>query len=165
VRKSSVVMMAIVLLALGSMLVAGNSVLAPLAQDAERGKELTRYFGYRGDLVPETRVRFLRVRGSENRLAAEGRGLLVEMTPATAVRSRPGGLDSLTRMAARMAVEQSPGYRPHWVEVVMVGVPGPKGADTHTLVRLSPDGLPGDPVPALPATAPTTATPAAATPR
>jgi hypothetical protein len=154
VRKSSAIMMAIVLLGIGGMLLAANTALRPLAQDAEVAQVLTRWLKSRGDLAPDSRVKARRVRASDKRLATKGKGILLELRPSADVLKREGGLRGLARTVGRAAVREMGTVRLDWIELVLRTGPGEDGASLVTLVPVEEGGEVGEPVPPLPASAP-----------
>src|SRR5688572_19532232 len=96
-RKSTWIMVGIMVAALCGMLLAANAMISPLKRDAELSSLLTRYFAQRGDLRPGTKLTALRARGSEKRLAKAGSGVVVELYPADQVLHADGGLAALAR--------------------------------------------------------------------
>ena len=150
-RRSSVVILSIMLVAFGAMFAAAGSALGPLAEDAKASKLLTRLLEARGDLVAGTRVRLSRLPGSETRLAPDGRGLVVRLNPSPQVLERRGGLRLLALRVARESLSRFSGHRVDWIEVAFE-IAGPRGG-TETILTLLDAGdgtLTGDPTPPLP---------------
>jgi len=117
VRRSSIIILSIMMVAFGAIMAAGGSALRPLAEDANASKVLTRQFKARGDLVEGTKVRLSRLPAAENRLAREGRGLVILMEPSPQVTARRGGLRLLALRAAQEALSRFPGQALAWVEI------------------------------------------------
>ena len=116
-RRSSVVILSIMLVAFGGIMAAGGSALKPLAQDAGSAKVLTRHLQARGDLAEGTEGHLSRLPGTERRLASEGCGLVVQLTPSAEVTRRRGGLRILVLRAAQEGLSRFPGGGLDWVEV------------------------------------------------
>ena len=151
-RRSSVIILSIMLVAFGAMFAAAGSALRPLAQDAEASKVLTRHMLARGDVEAGTRVRLSRLPGSEKRLANEGRGLVIQLVPAARVRARRGGLRLLALRVAREGLSRFPGKRVDWIEVDLE-VPRPGGGapqQLKTLMDTADGSSVGEPAPPLP---------------
>ncbi|MHC5011655.1 MAG: hypothetical protein ACYTG6_12035 [Planctomycetota bacterium] len=154
-RRSSILIMAIMVIGFGALLFAAQGMLRPLAKDADVAKAVTSLLEERGDLAPGSRVLATRVSASERRLAEQGVGLLLELHPSTEVLQRKEGLRSLATRAAREALLRHPAPNLKWVEVAFLVGKGtaPDGGDRlRTLVALSPEGSLLPPEPALPET-------------
>lgn len=150
-RRSSIVILCIMMVAFGGIMAAGGSALRPLARDAEASKVLTRQFQARGDLEVGTKVRLSRLPANENRLAQEGRGVVIQLTPSAQVTGRKGGLRILTLRLAREALARFPGQPLDWVEVGL-DVRQPDGTPKRlkTLLDAGPEEGLGEPRPPLP---------------
>lgn len=154
-RKSTAMVLTIMMVAFGAMFAAAGSALKPLAADADVSKELTRFLHHRGDLATETRVRAFRLPASEERLADEGRGLVIRIVPNEAVRTRRNGLRMLAQRVAQEGLALYPNAKLSWVEVVFRL--SEEAADTdegtlRTLLPVGPEGRIGKPEPQLPMT-------------
>ena len=150
-RRSSVVILSIMLIAFGAIMAAGGTALKPLAQDAEASKVLTRQLEARGDIVKGTRVRLSRLPANEHRLAEEGLGVVIQLTPSDEVKGRKGGLRLLALRAAQEAIARFPGRKLGWVEVGFeIGQPDGTTRRLRTLLDASSGEGVGDPNPKLP---------------
>jgi hypothetical protein len=149
------IMMAILVVGFGSLFLAAGPMLKPLVKAANVGQDLTHLFTQRGDIAEGTRVLSGPARGGTgDRLAAEGRGMVLELTPSDAVRARPEGLRALARSAARGAFEAYEQDRLDWVELRLL-VGATREEALRTLVKPDPDGRGvGEPTPPLPLTHP-----------
>jgi hypothetical protein len=151
VRRSSVVILSIMLVTFGAIMAAGGTALKPLAQDADASKVLTRHLVARGDIEEGTKVRLSRLPASDNRLAQEGRGLVIQLTPSAQVTGRRGALRLLVLRVATEGLGRFPGRALDWVEVGLE-IRQPDGS-TQPLRTLLPvrdgEGL-GKPQPPLP---------------
>ena len=116
-RRSSVVILSIMLVTFGAIMAAGGTALKPLAQDADASKVLTRQLQARGDIEDGTKVRLSRLPASAHRLAQEGRGLVIQLTPSAQVTGRRGALRLLVLRAAQEGLGRFPGQALDWVEV------------------------------------------------
>ena len=139
-RKSSMISMAIVLVALVGMMVAADMALKPMKHTIAIAADLTAMLHARGDLEPETKVFLLARRAGPQHLAKDGWGLVIEAQPSESIRSRKGRLGKLAR---RLANEASRLYRARkgrvvaWYEVRF----GPAKDPWHrTLMTVSKDG-------------------------
>ena len=143
-RKSTVIMMAILLAAFGALLAAADATLKPLAEDAGISKELTRDLENQERIEPGTKVTVLRVGPSPRRLAEEGRGLLVQLQPRRGRTSRmKGGLSRLASVVAEQAKGAFPAATVRWIEVVFE-----LGEERRaTLLRVDEGGRLGRPFP------------------
>jgi hypothetical protein len=146
-RRSTVIVMIILVVGFGGLLLAAQGMLKPLAKDAELAKELTSMLQGRGDLAEGTRVRAVRVAGGEKRLAPSGTGLLLDLTPSARVREQPKGLSALATRIAREALQRHTATNLRWVEVTFF-VEGTEGV--RTLVAVGPEGNLLPPAPPLP---------------
>jgi hypothetical protein len=151
-RKSTLLIMSIMLLAFGGMLVAANGVLGPMAKDAQVAHEVTKILEERGDLAEGAHVRAIRRPAGPKRLAKEGTGLVLQLPPSETVLHKKGELNALAMRAAREALLRHPARNLKWVEV-MVLLPGEKeDAEPHlrTLVAIGPGERLLKPDPPLP---------------
>ena len=150
-RRSSVVILSIMMVAFGAIMAAGGSALRPLAQDADASKVLTRHLLARGDIQVGTKVRLSRLPAAENRLAEEGRGIVIQLTPSDPVTRRRGGLRLLVIRVADEAVSRFPGKPQDWVEVALeVRHPNGRLETLRTLLDASSGEGVGAPEPPLP---------------
>lgn len=150
-RKSYILSMAIVLMALVGMMVAADMALKPMKANLAIAADLTAMLEARGDTVPETKVLILTRAATERDLATDGFGMILELTPSDMVRRRQGRLERLARRgigeAARL-YRQARGRSLDWFEVRFM-----EGDDPVHRV-LFPVGKTGDlgaPSPAIPA--------------
>ena len=151
-RRSSVVILSIMMVAFGTIMAAGGSALKPLARDADASRVLTRHLEARGDIVAGTKVRLSRLPVTDRRLAKEGRGLVIQLTPSTQVTGRRGGLRLLVLRAAQEGLSRFPGHNLDWVEVSLeVGQADGRPQTLRTLLDTSSGDGVGDPRPPLPA--------------
>lgn len=151
-RRSSVVILSIMMVAFGAIMAAGGSALKPLAQDADASKGLTRHLEARGDIEEGTKVRLSRLPATEKRLAQEGRGLVIQLIPSAQVTQRKGGLRLLVLRAAQEALSRFPGRDLDWVEVGLeIRQPDGRQQTLRTLLDTSSGGGVGAPQPPLPA--------------
>ena len=149
-RKSTLIIMAILVVAFGSMMFAANLMIEPYARDAQLATELTRLLESRDELAKDGKVRLLTLKGGgEGRMAADGRGLVISLEPSEEVRTRRGGVRALANFLAVKALDAYTGGRQRlgWVEVTFRTSQGEKGDDLRTLQRLDDEGrlLPGKP--------------------
>ena len=150
-RRSSVVILSIMLVAFGSIMAVGGSALKPLAQDADASKVLTRHLQARGDIEEGTKVRLSRLPATEKRLAKEGRGLVIQLTPSVEVTQRRGGLRLLVLRAAQEGLSRFPGRGLDWIEVGLeIRQPDGRQQTLRTLLDASSGESVGDPQPPLP---------------
>src|SRR5262245_60112812 len=101
-RKSTVIILILLLVAGAGTLLLADLAFSPFKEDVKIAGRLTRQFGDRGDLAEKSVVKLRRIARQEGR---EGQGLNVEVTPSPAVQARPGGLRALARGLVRQAVE------------------------------------------------------------
>ena len=156
-RKSVMITMAIVVVALVGMMFAADLALKPYHQYARIGKDLTNILEMRREIEEGTTVFTLAKvakKGDEKRLAEEGWGMLIELTPSERVRTKKGSLEKLAYRAAREASDlyrQSRGKPLEWFEIKLELA---KDRSERTLIRVSEDGRLGRPEPRLPASIP-----------
>lgn len=141
-RKSTLVVLLLLLGAGAGLLFLADAYLGPLKEGAEVGQRLSRLFGDGGDLAPGSRVKTRRLPGAAG---LEGAGLRIEATPAPAVLARRGGLRALARALAREGGADLGGFR--WVRIRLLL---PEGGELDVLVPRGADGQVGEPDPALP---------------
>lgn len=134
-RKSSAIVMGIIVVAFGGLMMAANVALKPLERYANIAAEVTSILANLELIEPRSKVFVLGVKGGEKRLAPSGFGLLVEFAPAASVRSTPGRLE---RVAYR-AIEEVRGLHgrgtgpdAEWYEIKLL-LPG--GGLHRSLVR------------------------------
>ena len=148
-RKTVAVTMAIVVMSLVGMMFAANVALKPYQQYARIGRELTTILEMRRDIREGTTVFTLAKVATDKRLADDGWGMLIELTPSDRVKTKPGSMEKLAYRVAREAADlyrQSRGKPLEWFEIKM-----DLGADVYerTLIRISRDGRLGRPEPRL----------------
>ena len=149
-RKSTGVIMTIILVAMVGMMFAANVAMKPYQRYARIGKEVKNILLMRGELEKSSKVFILGKVAGEKNLAEGGFGLLIELTPAEAVRTQPGRLRRLAVRAAREAsllYSEGRGNRLEWVEVKLEF--GPEQSE-RTLMLVGPEGQLGAQIPALP---------------
>ena len=146
-KKSTIIILIILLVCFGGMMFLLDFYSAGLREDIEVGNKLTRWALDRGDLAERTKVRVGRRKPQEGR---EGTGLLAEVTPSEATAGRPGGLRALALALAGEAARSYPETGPaaiRWVELRLLS-PGRNTA--KTVLRRSEGSQFGEPEPALP---------------
>lgn len=148
-RKSTITIMAILLVCFGTMLVAANVLSKPLQEDALLGKELTRQFEHQEVIHEGTKVTIVRLPASERTLAQEGRGVIVRLCPAEKIRQRMGGVNTLLRKVGREIRDAYRGSRIDWIEFRIESALLPDAEPFRTLVVRNADGLFGEPYPSL----------------
>ncbi len=119
-RKSYVFSMAIILIALVGMMVAAEMALKPMKRSMAVAKDLTALLEARGDIEPGSKVVVITLKAEERHLAEEGYGMILELEPSEAVRSRKGRLAKLARRAVAEAGrlhKQGKGKPLAWFEV------------------------------------------------
>ena len=156
-RKPVMITMAIVVVALVGMMFAANMALKPFTQYARIGQDLTNILEMRKEIEDGTTVftmAKIAKKGDEKRLAEDGWGLLIELTPSERVRQKKGSMEKLALRAAREAGElyaQGRGKPLEWFEITMEL---PEERAEKTLIKVAEDGRMSRPSPRLPATAP-----------
>lgn len=161
-RKSTVIVLVLLLVMGAGLMFLADLYLGPLKEDAGVGQRLTRLFGDGGDLVPGTKVLSRRLPAEPT---LEGPGLRLEASPAPAVLAKPGALRTLARALAREGADALYGKDGPWPgRFVRVRFKLPEGAEVDVLLRLGAQGNVGDPEPPLPATWPPTPPAPAPTP-
>jgi hypothetical protein len=153
-RKSTSIMMAIVLIAFGSMMVAANVALKPYQRYAKIGSELTLALGNLGMIREDTKVFVLCRTADEKRLAEDGFGMLVELAPSESAMGRAGRMERVALRACREAVRlyrQKRDRALDWIEVKLL-----LSEDTthRSLIAVEKSGRLARPQPAIPATFP-----------
>lgn len=146
-RKSTLIMLGIMLVACLGMLLLANVYLSPLQEDIEAARELTLWLADRGDIAPGSKVRLRRIPKDAQQ---PGLGLLLEITPAPEVLGRPRALTGLVRRAADQALGAYPIDGAGSVRWLRATVTLPDGTLRSCELLRSPEHGLGDPVPALP---------------
>jgi hypothetical protein len=156
-RKSTIVILVLLLVAGAGSLLVADLALSPFKEELDVASRLTRQFGERGDLVADSTVKLRRITQHEGR---EGQGLNLEVWPSVAVQTRSGGMRALARNLAREAIEAYgvTGSGIRWFRI-RVFLPGDESRDV--LLWRDTDNQVGDPQPSLPSTWP----PAGSAPR
>ena len=153
-RKSTSIVMAIIVLGFGGMMVAANVALKPLQRYARLGREATDVLSQLQMIEPDSKVFVLGQAGGKKRLASDGWGLLIEVEPSRAVRTRKGRLE---RLAFKSIAEVSALYHRQkgkdidWFEVKLLL---PDGTAHRSLIRLDAARRVGRPEPPIPAVLP-----------
>jgi hypothetical protein len=153
-RKATLAVAVILLLSMLGMMFAANTLLGSVQRDVDLGKNLTRYFDSRGALAPGTKVTALHSGPTPRRLATEGNGLVLEVTPSDDVRKGRTGLADLVGLLVRTALDEGGPNRVSWVEVAIHLDPDKDAAPFRTLIPVASAGEIGDPTPPLPAAPP-----------
>lgn len=119
-RKASVAILTIMLLAFAVMFVVAQQALGPLAEDVALAKDLRASWAAREWLAPETKVRASRAKGGgERRLAPDGRGLIVSFEPSARLVAEPGAIAALTpRMVDAIQRAAGTGRPLDWIELI-----------------------------------------------
>ena len=149
-RKSYIFSMAIVLIALVGMMIAADMALKPMKAALAIGSDLTTMLEARGDIAPESKVLVIPRAAGEKDLATEGFGIVIELTPSDAVRSRNGRLEKLARRSIREAsrlYERARGRSPAWYEIRFMDG---ERIGHRVLFPIGPSGEIGSPAPAIP---------------
>ena len=147
-RKSTVMIMAILMLCFGTLLVAASVLSKPMKQDAMMGKELTKLLTYQEVIEKGTKVSVVRRPASKHKtLATEGRGVVVRLSPAKAVRKKNGGVNAILRRIVSQISDGYAGSRVDWIEFHLSLDDRPQAKPVRTLVRRSASGgfLPPNP--------------------
>ena len=150
-RKSTVMIMAILMLCFGTLLIAASVLAKPMKQDALLGKELTRLLAYREVIEEGSTVSVVRRPAQKDKtLAAEGRGVIVELTPARKISKRRGGVSAVLSQVVSQVRDTYADTRLDWIEFHLLPAdPGKKGAKpVRTLVRRTATGF-GPPKPSV----------------
>lgn len=152
-RKSSVIMLGLLLLVFGVMVVATGWLQGTYEDDLRRSRELTDALRHRGVLREGTSIlSLMRVGGGEKRLAASGPGVLIELAPSPSVLARRGALEEmLRRLCAEHLELLPPGTAVEWYELRLQMDQDPESPPFRTLLRRGQDGLLLGAAPALPA--------------
>lgn len=149
-RKTVAISMAIVVLSLVGMMFAANMALKPFQQYARIGTDLTNILEMRNDIEKGTDVFTLAKVATEKRLAEDGWGMLIELTPSDRVKAKSGSMEKLAYRAAREAAElygSRAGKPLEWFEIEMKLA---RSVTKRTLIRVGEDGRLGKPEPKLP---------------
>lgn len=119
-RKSYIFSMAIVLVALVGMMLAADMALKPMKQTIAISGDVTAMLEARGDLQPDTKVLVLTRKAGKQHLAEDGFGMILELSPSDAVRTRQGRLERLALRVIHESgrlYEQGRGKSVAWYEV------------------------------------------------
>jgi hypothetical protein len=152
VKRSTLAIVAILVLAFGGMMLAANWTMKTFEGDLRQSRELTDLLLHRDLVEPGSRVLVLSKRGGgEKRLAPDGEGVYVELTPSRTVRERRGGLADLTDFVGRELLEAAHDRKVDWFEYRLIRVRDDGSSEElRTLVRTDEHGRPRDPEPPLP---------------
>jgi hypothetical protein len=159
-RKSTVIILVILLVAGIGMLFILDVATEMTRETLQAQQRLTRLFGDRGDIVHGSHVR---LRWENQEQGRTGQGLKVEVTPAKAVLERSGGLRGLVRALAREAPATfgRVGESLRWMRILVFF---PDGERLETWLERDLEDAFGDPNPPLPETWPETKKPPAPPP-
>ncbi|MGE0193010.1 MAG: hypothetical protein AB7T63_13320 [Planctomycetota bacterium] len=153
-RRSTIMAASILILGAVGLLVAAQMLLKPYRQDAALGSELQRMLAAEGAVEETSKVI---VQGSRragpDHLATEGVGVVVDLVPTAQLRTRRGGLESLTRRTVEAVLDRFRERRIDWVEL-RLRVRGPDQEPLRTLVQAGPTGMILAPRPPLPLSLP-----------
>jgi hypothetical protein len=159
-RKSTLIMMGIMLAACFGMLFLANAYLSPFKEDIEAARTLTQYLEDRGDIVPGSKAKLRRVTNDPQR---KGLGLLLEVQPSAELLKRPRGLTTLVRRSVEQAVANYPLEGAGSVAWLRATLTFPDGVvRSCEVLRLEAGGY-GEPTPRLPDVWPPPAPPDART--
>lgn len=148
-RKSTVMMMAILMLCFGTLLVAAGVLSKPLKQDAQLSKELTKLLLYQEVIEPGTKVDIFRRPAAKNRtLAQEGRGVVVRLSPAAKIRKRGGVRVILARIVSQLR-DGLHGAKLDWIEFRLDFEETPDDKPFRTLLTRTAGGGFTSPKPAV----------------
>lgn len=153
-RKPVMITMAIVVLALVSMMFAASMALKPYREYARIGHDLTNILEMRSEIRKGSKVLALAKGASEKHLAEDGWGMLIDLSPSQQVMQKPGRLEKLAYRAAREASElygQGRGKPLQWFEITMELGPD---LSERTLIPVDRDGRLGRSAPRLRGTYP-----------
>lgn len=163
-RKSSLVLMGLLVLLFAGLLLASGWMHGTYEEDLARSADLTRLLAGQGLLREGTRVLVLRRSGGgERRLAPDGQGLLIEFAPAPDLLERAGGLPGLIERTCREAQALLPPGTPvDWFELAVQLETDARAPRWRTLVRRDAYGTlaPPDPAPPPPPRPPAAPDPA-----
>jgi hypothetical protein len=149
-RKSTGIVMGIIVIAFGGMMVAADFALKPLKQYAAMGGELTNILRHLDMVEPQSKVYVLGRPGGSDHLAKDGFGMLIELTPGKRVRETKGRIGRVVYRAveeARTLYARKKGRKLDWFEIKLV-LPGDKVL--RSLLEMDDAGRMGRPEPALP---------------
>lgn len=123
-RKSTLIAISIIVVALGAMMFAANWMLTPLKQDAEAAKEIQGELHNLGWLAEGTKVRARSLKGGDKgnrRLFREQEwGVLVILSPNVATFRSEGRLVSLAQRVVETVTEKGArGKGIRWVELAL----------------------------------------------
>lgn len=149
-RKSTVTMMAILMLCFGTLLVAAGVLSKPMKQDALIAKELTKLLGYQEVIREGSKVSVTRVPAVKDKtLAEQGRGVVVRLCPSATIRSRRGGVRVVLDRITSHLRDGYAGTRLDWIEFQLESASAPERKPIRTLrVRTAMGGF-SDPSPAV----------------
>ena len=147
-RRSSVMMMGILVLACGALLVGANMLLGTVETDARLAQELTNLLAQREDIADGSRVQALRRPAGNKTLATEGKGVVVVLEPSTTVKSRRGGMQALLGIVVRETANHFRGRHVDWVELHL-RLEGAEADPFRTVLHRSGDQF-GVPQPSIP---------------
>ncbi len=150
-RKTSVIVMFILLIAFGSMLMAANTLLTPMEDDFKMAKELAGVLRNRDMLAPDTKVFARTSRGAANpiRLSRdkETQGAVVEVHPAMDVLTKRNRLRRMAGTIAREVEGLIGSAKLDWLELAIYVA----DKETHRVLMLrDAEGAWQAPVPPLP---------------
>ena len=152
-RRSTIIAVSILALACVGLLVAAQMLLQPFHEDASLAGELTRLLTQEQALAEGSTVRLLGgLPASPRTLAEEGRGVVVTLEPAAALRGRRGGLEGLVRRVTEVVLERYRDRRTDWIEFELK-LGGAEAEPFRTVVAVGSGGLLVPPAPPLPAPA------------
>ena len=149
-RKSTVMIMAMLMVCFGTLLVAASVLSKPMKQDAQLAKELTRLLTYQEAIESGTQVSvFRRPAAKDKTLADEGRGVVVRLRPSVAIKGRRGGLRAVLARIVSQVRDSYSGSRLDWIEFQLESPETPTAEPFRTLVKRASDGEFGPPRPAV----------------
>lgn len=149
-RKSTLIIMAILVVGFGALLIGADLAMEPLKEDIQLAKELRAIFRKREWVEPETAkglrppVRLSRVGSAADkseRLADQGAGILLVMRPVERLLADPGAMHDVAMLVAGEVEENRPqaakGWNFDWIEL---RIEAPDGSDLgRTLIRREGD--------------------------
>jgi hypothetical protein len=155
-RKSTLMVMLILVGAFAVLMYLANSSLGMYRPDIEAAQQLTSRSEERGDLADGSRVKLRRVDGSG---ARKGPGLNVEAKPSPDLLRRDGGLTALARALVVDALSAYPADVAESLRWFKLTFELPEGATQVVHLDRPPDGSLLGPTPPLPRTWPPTGAP------
>ncbi len=150
-RKSSVVVLFVLLIAFSAMLMAANTLLGPMERDLRVGKELAAALTVRRLIEPDSKVFTRSSRGGANEIRLnrdkDTSGVVVEVEPTREVLTKRGGLRAMALAIATEVQQLVSATRLDWLELAII-----VGGDETFRVLMSLDGRGrwSTPEPALP---------------